>query len=121
MLKTTLNGNVLTVETPIKKTPADKAFSSLKARDKDGNELCTVSMNKDGEGSISKYGLVCNTVVNGNLAVQLIMPMNTTMEDVKKQFGLALVEVSKHIDTVAENADKEIAAIDSIFAGQDEA
>ena len=116
MLKTTLNGNVLTVETPIKKETADKAFSALKAYDKDNNELCSVTVNKDGCGSISRYGLVCNTVVNGNLAVQMVMPMDVKMEDVKKMYGQALVEVGKHIDAVAANAEAEIAAINAIFA-----
>lgn len=115
MMKTTLKENVLTVETPIKKETADKAFSTLGAYDKDGNQVCCVAVDKSGNGSISRFGLVCNTVVNDHLAVQLIMPMGTTMDDVKKQYGQALVEVGKYIDEVATNAEKEIAAIDAIF------
>lgn len=118
MLKTTLNGNVLTIETPIKKEVADKAFSDLKAKDKDGNEVCFVTVDKCGHGNISSLGLVCNTVVNGNLAVQMVMPMDVTMDDVKKLYGKDLVEVNKHIDAVAEAAEAEIAAINGIFAAQ---
>lgn len=114
-MKTTMNQNVLTIETPIKKEVADKAFSELKAFNKDGDQVCCVVVSKDGVAGISRYGLTCNTVVNGNLAVQMVMPMDTTMEDVKRKYGQALVEVGKYIDEVADNAEKEIAAIDAIF------
>lgn len=117
MMNVTLTENILTVVTPIEKAVADKAFSAMTVTDeKTGDVLCTVGVNTDGNGIISACGLVCNTVVDGKLAVKMILPMGTTMDDVKKKYGKALVEVNKHIEKIAENVTKEIAAIDGIFA-----
>lgn len=116
MLNVTLQENVLTVVTPITKETADKAYSKLAAYDEDGNMVCVVDTAEDGKGSISRYGLNCNTVVDGKLAVQMIMPMGVTMDDVKEMYGQALLEVNKHIDDVVSGAEKEIEAIDNIFA-----
>ncbi len=112
-----LEENILTVVTPIEKAVADKAFSAMTLTDeKTGDVLCTVGVNTDGNGIISACGLVCNTVVDSKLAVKMILPMGTTMDDVKKMYGKALVEVNKHIEKIAENVEKEIAAIDGMFA-----
>ena len=115
MMTTKLDGNVLTVVTPISKDLADKTLSPMIAKDENGNEVCRVTLNKAGKGSISAFGLECNTVVDGNLAVQMIVPMDTTLDEVKAAYGKDLVEVSKWIDKVAENVEKEIAAVDAIF------
>lgn len=118
-MNTTLNGNILTVNTGISAELADKAFSSMSAYDKDGNEVCRIELDKNGgEGKIRSYGLTCNTVVDGNLAVQIVLPMETTMDDVKKIYGKALVEVSKHIDAIKAALNDEIAAINGIFTQQ---
>ncbi len=116
MMNVKLNENILTVVTPIAKATADKAFSALTLTDDDGNILCSVTVATGSEGMISMMGLTCNTVVDGKLAVAIVMPMGTTMDDVKKKYGKALVNVSKYIDQVAEAAQAEIAAIDGIFA-----
>ena len=114
-MNVTLNENILTVVTPIERSVAAKAFSAMTVTDeKTGDILCTVSV-QDGEGNISALGLTCNTVVDGKLAVKKIMPMGTTMDDVKKQYGQALVKVNKYIDKISENISAEIAAIDGIF------
>ena len=116
-MNVTLTENILTVVTPITKAVADKAFSAMAVTDeKTGDVLCTVGVNADGNGIISACGLVCNTVVDGKLAVMLTLPMGTTMDDVKKKYGKVLVEVNKHIEKIAENVTKEIAAIDGMFA-----
>ncbi len=116
MMTTKLNENILTVVTPIAKATADKAFSALVAKDDKENVVCMVTVDPNGNGSITEYGLVCNSVVDGKLAVVLTMPMNVTMDDVKARYGKALVEVNRWIDKVAEAAEAEIAAIDGIFA-----
>lgn len=118
-MNTTLNANVLTVNTGISQELADKAFSSMSAYDKDGNEVCRIELDKNGgEGKIRSYGLTCNTVVDGNLAVQIVLPMETTMDDVKKMYGKALVEVSKHIEAIKTSLNAEITAINGIFTQQ---
>lgn len=115
MMNVKLNENILTVVTPIKKETADKAFSALTLTNEDGDILCTVSKATGSEGKISSMGLVCNTVVDGKLAVIITMPMGTTMDNVKQQYGKALVNVGKYIDQVAATAEAEIAAINGIF------
>lgn len=116
MMTTTLNGNVLTVVTPISKELADQTLSPMIAKDENGNEVCRVTLNKAGKGTISSFGLECNTVVDGNLAVQMIIPMDTTLDEVKAVYGKALVEISKWIDKVAENMKSEVDAVNAIFA-----
>lgn len=116
MMTTTLNGNVLTVVTPISKELADQTLSPMIAKDENGNEVCRVTLNKAGHGSISAFGLECNTVVDGKLALQLIIPMETTLDEVKAAYGKDLVEVSKWIDKVAENMKSEVDAVNAIFA-----
>lgn len=113
MMNVKLNENILTVVTPITKETANKAFSSLELRNEDNEVVCMVKQGQ--EGKISNMGLVCNTVVDGKLAVLIAMPMETTMETVKKQYGQALVNISKHIDQLAANVEAEIAAINGIF------
>lgn len=116
MMNVKLNENILTVVTPIEKEVADKAFSALTITDDDGNVMCTVNVATGAEGMISAMGLTCNTVVDGKLAVAIVMPLGVTMDDVKQKYGKALVNVNKYIDQVAEAATKEIEAIDGIFA-----
>lgn len=115
MMTTTLNGNVLTVVTPISEELANKALNPMIAKDEYGDEVCRVTLNRNGKGSISKFGIECNTVVDGKLALRLILPMDTTLNDVKVAYGEELVEVSKWIDKVKEKVEKEIAAVDAIF------
>lgn len=115
-ITTTLNENILTVVTPITKEMAETAFSEFMAKDKDGNDLYYVATNKEGEGGIYESGMVCNTVVQGNLAVKLIMPMGTTLDDVKKMYGKKLVIAEKYMPEIVEAATAEITAINGIFA-----
>lgn len=119
MMTTTLNGNILTVNTGISQELANKAFSAMRAFDEDGNEVCRINVDKSGgKGQICQFGLTCNTVVDGNLAVQIVLPMESSLDDVKKMYGKALVEVNKHINGIKAALNDEIAAINGIFSEQ---
>lgn len=115
-ITTNLNENILTVVTPITKEMADKAFSDFMAKDKDGNDLYYVTTNQEGNGGIYAAGMVCNTVVDGKLAVVLTLPMGTTLDDVKKMYGKKLVTAEQYMGQIFEAATTEIEAIDGIFA-----
>lgn len=107
--------NVLKVETGIKEDTYKKGIASLKAHDKNGDQVFAVAVAKDGKGAISNYGLTCNAVIDGELAVVMVLPMGTTMEDVQKQYGQALVTAEKYVAQIAEEAKAQENAIAAIF------
>ncbi len=112
-----LENNVLTVVTPITKEMAQKAVSDLVSYDDKKNETCRVQMdNQGGDGSISKYGLTCNAIVDDKLAVVMVLPQDATMETVKRRFGKSLVNVENHIADIVSGVQAERAAVDQIFA-----
>lgn len=115
-MTTNLRENVLTLTTPIAKEMADKAFSALQAKDEEGNVMYVVNVSEEGKGAISSYGLTCNTVVDGKLAVMLTLPMGTTMDKVKTKYGKALLEADKYLPQIVDAVQAEIEAIDRIFA-----
>ena len=107
--------NVLKVVTGIKEDTYKKGIASLKACDKNGDEVFRVSVAKDGNGAISDFGLTCNAVIDGDLAVIKVLPMGTTMDEVQKQYGQALVTAEKYVAQIAEEAKAQENAIAAIF------
>lgn len=117
MLTVKLEENRLTVITPITKEYADKVIGNMDLRDeKTGDVLCSVRQTKDGEGTIGSTALFCNTVVDGKLAVEMVLPMDTTMDDVKRTYGTKIVNLNKHIDKLDEQIKANADAVDAIFA-----
>lgn len=116
-MKTTFINNTLTVVTPIMADIAKQGIADLAVYDEKTKEpIFTVEVAEGTKGSISKFGIVCNAVVDGKLAIVEVMPMKTTEEDVMKKYGKALVEIKAHTQTIAENAAASKAAIEAIFA-----
>lgn len=113
-MKTVLKSNVLTVVTGIKKADYDKKVTDLRSYDKDGNPTFEVKVGK--EGAISKYGMTCNTVVDGELAVTIILPIGQKVEDTKVKYGKALVATEEALKDIIANIEKDSEAIDKIFA-----
>ena len=109
--------NVLKVVTGIKEDTYKKGIAALKACDKNGDQVFMIAVAKDGKGAISSFGLTCNAVIDGELAVIMVLPMGTTKEDVQKQFGQALVTADKYVAQIAEEAKAQEDAIAAIFAG----
>ena len=113
-MKTILKDNVLTVTTGIKKADYDKKVTDLIVRDKEGNPIFEVKVGK--EGSLSKVGMTCNTTVDDELAVTIILPMEQSADETKVKYGKALVVAEKALDEITANIEKDSAAIDEIFA-----
>lgn len=107
--------NVLTVVTEIPESVMKSGIADLAVYDeKTSEELFSVSTGS--KGSISRFGLVCNAVIDGNLAVVEVMPIGTDKETVMKKYGKALVEIKKFTKQIADNAAESEAAINEIFA-----
>ena len=120
-MKVSFKNNVLTVVTDIAKATVEKGIASLKAKDEKGNEVFGVSISKDGNARISENSLTCNAYVDGKAAVVAVMPMETTMEDVQRQYGKALVAANKYTAQIAAQACAEEETIAALFTSDEEA
>lgn len=117
MLTVKFEENRLTVITPITKEMSEKAFGGMVLRDEKTEDLlCMVALNKDGEAAISRNALYCNTIVDGKLAVSMLMPLGTTVDEMKKLYGEKIVNLNKHIDKLAAQVKADADAVDAIFA-----
>lgn len=116
MMTSKFENNVLTVVTGITKEVVEAGISNLIAKDEKGNDVYAVSVAKDGKGSISTFGLVGNTYVDGKLAVTMILPMGTTDADVKRTYGESLLAAQHYTKQIAEEAAAKTEAINGLFA-----
>ena len=108
--------NVLTVVTDISEDTVKKGIAPLSVKDDKQNEVYRVNMTDNpNAASIGKYGMTCNTFVDGKAAVVTVMPVGTTLEDVQKEYGEALVEATKYTGIIASAAAEKEAAIAAIF------
>lgn len=120
-MKVSFKNNVLTVVTDIAKATVEKGIASLKAKDEKGNEVFGVSISKDGNARISENSLTCNAYVDGKAAVVAVMPMETTMEDVQRMYGKALVAANKYTAQIAAQACAEEETIAALFTSDEAA
>lgn len=118
-MKVSFKNNVLTVVTDIAKATVEKGIASLKAKDEKGNEVFGVSISRDGNARISENSLTCNAYVDGKAAVVAVMPMETTMEDVQRQYGKALVAANKYTAQIAAQASAEEETIAALFTSDE--
>ena len=106
--------NVLTVVTDITKESVEKGISNLKATDDKGNEVYAVGVDKNGTGSISDFGIVGNTFIDGKLALTMVLPMDTKQADVERTYGEKILAAKKYSEQIASDAkakEDEIAAL----------
>ena len=120
-MKVSFKNNVLTVVTDIAKATVEKGIASLKAKDEKGNEVFGVSISKDGTAHISENSIRCNAYIDGKAAVVAVMPMETTMEDVQRMYGKALVAANKYTAQIAAQACAEEETIAALFTSDEEA
>lgn len=113
-MKTTLKENVLTVVTEIAKEDFDKKVTDMTVEDDKGHVVFELRTGK--EPVISKYALVCNSTVDGKLAVTMTVPMDTEAEEVKVKYGKALLAAEEHVKTLADRIAADTKAIDKLFA-----
>jgi len=113
--------NVLTVVTDISEDTVKKGIASLSVKDDKQNELYRVNITASpNAASIGKYGMTCNTYVDGKAAVIMVMPIGTELEDVQRVFGESLVEATKYTGIIASAAAEKEAAIAAIFSADAE-
>lgn len=109
---------ICTVESNIVKLVTD-----IPAEYANGRKLQALNENKEpvyevkvtDEPYISKFGLGCNTVIDGKLAVICTVDIGTPVEDIKKKFGLAVVAANAYIPVITNAVETEQALIDSVF------
>lgn len=118
-MRVDFTNGVLTVVTDISKETIEKGIASLKVSDDKKGELFRVEMSKDGKASIDNYSLTCNQFVDGKAAAIVVTKEGTTLADVQKQYGKALVEAGKYTGIIASKAQEEEAAIAGMFAAQE--
>ena len=114
-MKVSFKNNVLTVVTDISKRTIEKGIASLKAKDEKGNEVFGVGISRHGEAIINENCIVCNAFIEGKAAVVAVMPMETTMEDVQRMYGKALVAANKYTAQIAAQACAEEETIAALF------
>lgn len=112
-MKVTFENNVLTVVTAIKKETIEKGIAALELRDDKGNQVYAIGRSDD--GAITKFSLGYNTFVDGYAAVTKVLPMETTKEDVMKNYGEALVLAKKYTEIIAAAAEEKEATINALF------
>ena len=112
------NGNVLTVKTGVKEEIFKKMVSAAAIlKDDKNNDLYLLNRSKDGSAGISSVGLTCNTVIDGELAITMVLPeASADMDTVKRDFGPALVKAKEMLPKLNAQISAEVAAVDAIFA-----
>ena len=114
-MKVELRENVLTVLTGIKRETVEKGIAKFVLKNEKTEEIFKVEMVAKDEGDISQYGLFCNSVVDGELAVTIVLDMDTTENQVKAKYGKALVAAEKYCEQIAKKAAQDIEAVDKLF------
>ena len=113
-MKVSLKENVLEINTEIAKADFDKKVSNMEVKDKDG--VTTFVLRYGSEGEISQLGLTCNSTIDNNLAVTIVLPPETKKDNIKVKYGKALVNAEKGLKVLAGRIETDTKAIDAIFA-----
>lgn len=117
-MKVSIRENVLEVVTGIKKADFDKQVTDMTVRDDKGSEKFKLKIGE--EPNISVFGLTCNTTVDKELAVTMILPMETDVEEIKIKYGKALVATEKNLEVIIDRIKEDTKAVDEIFADTEE-
>lgn len=115
-MKVTFENNLLTVVTDLSEASAKSGITRLVSKDDKGNDVYGVSQSTSGVATVDHRFLVTNAVIDGKLAVQVLLKDGTTLEEVKKTYGANLVTAKKEIAKIAAAVVAESATIDEIFA-----
>lgn len=106
-------GSFLTINTEITQESARKYPYVLTNKAYDGEELYRVTVGDT--GAILECGMVCNAVVDGCLAVCMVMPMGTTLDDIKREYGYSLMNAEDYVKEIKTNMDAAERAFDRLF------
>lgn len=120
-MKVIITNNVLVVDTGIKVSAMGKSRKMERSATK---EQSAYAVSVGDRAELSKFGIVCNSIINGNAAVTIIMPAEVENNDykqyVKDTYGDALL-AAQACDELAASATARNAALDAIFSPATEA
>ena len=119
-MKVTINNNVVTVVSDIPMAAVEAGYADLIACDDKKNPVYKVAINLAGNGNLSQFGMVANTVIDGMLAVVVVEPLGTKREDIKRKYGKAVVAASKYCPVIAAAAASEETLINAAFGDVEE-
>lgn len=114
-MKVSFADGVLKVVTNITESVAKKGISTLNVVDEKKGELYNVQLTTDGSAALSKFGMKANTVIDGKVAVVIVVPAGKDMEYVKKTYGEALLAADTYTEQIARDAEGKEAAIEELF------
>ena len=118
-MKVTFKNGVFTVKTGIKAT-ALEAVHTKRAIAKDKNGDAVYSVVRNGNAFIGDFGMECNQVVDGELAVVIAYNEGVDKDAVLAQFGDALLVARQYLPQIASDLEAKAADLASIFE-EDEA
>lgn len=113
-MRVKIEANVLTVETDIPVSVVEKGLTDLTAYDDKKTPLYKVAAGE--AGSLTEYGIVANTVSNGNLAVVVVEQIGFERADFIKKYGKAVVAAKKFCPIIANAAATEEEMLNAAFA-----
>lgn len=119
-MRVSISNNVLTVVSDIPVAVAERKLTDLTAYDDKKNPLYTVKMGLEGNGSLSQFGFVANTVIDGNLAVMVVEEIGATREDFMRKYGKAVVAAQKYCPIIANAAVTEEEMLEAAFGTVEE-
>lgn len=109
-MKIKVTGNLVTFVTDI---PAEFKDEKLVAKNDKGDIVYSVSFGTD--PVISKFCLICNTIIDGKMAAVCTVDFDTPIEKIKKSFGLAAVAANAYIPEILDSVMIEKELIESVF------
>ena len=117
-MKVTFKNGVLTVKTGIKATALEAVHTNKAvAKDKNGEGVFCVTRN--GNASIDKFGISCNQVVDGELAVVIAYNEGVDKDAILCQFGDALLVAKQYLPQIASDLSAKAADLASIFTEEE--
>lgn len=113
-MKVAFKDNVLTINSGIPaKTLVANAHISLA---EDGKEVYAARFREGNVGNVDNYSLTANSIdAEGIAQAVMIMPTDYDLDDIKSIYGDALVNASKYLPKLAEQAAEYKATVDRIF------
>lgn len=113
-MKVTFKDNVLTINSGI---PAETLLANAHlALAEDGEEVYAVRFREGCAGNVDNYSLTANSIdADGIAQAVIIMPTDYDLDVIKEVYGDALVNASKYLPKLAEQAAEYKATVDRIF------
>lgn len=113
-MKVTFKDNVLTINSGI---PAEALVANAHiSLAEDGEEVYAARFVEGCAGSVDNYSLTANSIdADGIAQVVIVLPTDYDLDVLKEVYGDALVNASKYLPKIAEQAAEYKATVDRIF------